>query len=329
MFKDDWIIGNLGHTNIHNLIGKKLNRVLDVLDYGAKGDGITDDTAAFQTAIASGLLIIPRKSTPYLISQALTHSLNCRIISDGATLKATAPMNYMLGNTQANANVLFRCNGLILDANGQSTNGASWYQVNNHASGANDIWVKNAVAEGIKLTLCQGGRWSGLRASSCGRDGLLFQGCNSALFEACSAMSNLGNGIVLTSYNTGQAMVSGGCSAIGLHSEGNGINGIYIKDILARTLLSGGWIEHNTLHGILIENAVFGATITGLRISGDGTDTPENHAVHLINSTRAVYVHGNFLARSTGATSYARIYQDTTSVNNVVTPNWDGGGNLL
>jgi len=125
------------------------------------------------------------------------------------------------------------------------------------------------------------------------------------------------------------ASPSGGCSLFGVHSEANQGSGILIDTVLTRTLISGGWIEGNILHGIHIKDSTNGCSVDGMRISGVGTSVPENHGIHIANSPKSCYVHGNFIARESGANTYGQIYQDTTNVSNVVTPNWDGVGGLL
>ena len=58
----------------------------NVKEYGAKGDGTTDDTSAIKTAIASGLDLYFPKGT-YKITQAV--SLGCPLMADSAILVAT------------------------------------------------------------------------------------------------------------------------------------------------------------------------------------------------------------------------------------------------
>lgn len=58
----------------------------NVKEYGAQGDGSTDDTAAIKAAIASGLNLFFPKGT-YKITQAV--SLGCPLMADGAILLAS------------------------------------------------------------------------------------------------------------------------------------------------------------------------------------------------------------------------------------------------
>lgn len=75
--------------NLENTISaleKQTTTFANVKEYGAKGDGTTDDTAAIKTAIASGLDLYFPKGT-YKITQAV--SLGCPLMADGAVLLAS------------------------------------------------------------------------------------------------------------------------------------------------------------------------------------------------------------------------------------------------
>ena len=132
----------------------------NVKDYGAKGDGVTDDTSSIQSCFDSamvdggGLVIFP--SGTYLVSDTLiirphTASINdgnpqsihfismdrLQIIGEGqATIKATAEMDYMLrtydfsypANVGSFSNFYTHISGLKLDGNEMATNGIFVYQ---------------------------------------------------------------------------------------------------------------------------------------------------------------------------------------------------------
>ncbi|QFR58603.1 hypothetical protein P4331_8 [Escherichia phage vB_EcolP_P433.1] len=82
---------------ILRLLPEKLSEQISVTDFGAKGDGVTDDTPAFRAAIkaayrAGGMgagVYVPPKDTPYIVTDLIITSA-IRLYSDGkygATLK--------------------------------------------------------------------------------------------------------------------------------------------------------------------------------------------------------------------------------------------------
>jgi parallel beta-helix repeat protein len=79
--------GDVGAVNTS--VQAKLQESVSVKDFGAAGDGVTDDTAAIQAAIvASENVNFPKGN--YLISVSLLLTANTRITADGATLIAAA-----------------------------------------------------------------------------------------------------------------------------------------------------------------------------------------------------------------------------------------------
>nr|WP_320025643.1 glycosyl hydrolase family 28-related protein [uncultured Acetobacterium sp.] len=67
------------------------DKIINAKDYGAKGDGLTDDTAALQDAIdesskEKALLVIPESEQPYLITKQLIISKDVHIRGYGAIL---------------------------------------------------------------------------------------------------------------------------------------------------------------------------------------------------------------------------------------------------
>jgi hypothetical protein len=104
-------------SNARNL-GNRATEIVSVRDYGARGDGVTDDTAAIQAAIdatpAYGTTVFPAGT--YIISAALNLKSNLTIDGQGATIRAKAAVNFeymMLASSKTNVTV----KNLRLDAN--------------------------------------------------------------------------------------------------------------------------------------------------------------------------------------------------------------------
>lgn len=67
---------------------------LTIADYGAVGDGVTDDSAAFTAALASGKHVIaPKSSGNYVISGTFPFASNTVLELQGATIQITADGN--------------------------------------------------------------------------------------------------------------------------------------------------------------------------------------------------------------------------------------------
>ena len=86
----DLVSYTLGATgSVLTTVQAKLRESVSVKDFGAVGDGVTDDTAAIQAAIvASENVNFPKGN--YLISVSLLLTANTRITADGAILIASA-----------------------------------------------------------------------------------------------------------------------------------------------------------------------------------------------------------------------------------------------
>jgi parallel beta-helix repeat protein len=80
------------HNTAHSYVDDMFARVAYVKDYGATGDGTTDDTAAIdlaRVALASGGEMIFEKGKTYLVSK-ITISAKIRYNGNGATVKASS-----------------------------------------------------------------------------------------------------------------------------------------------------------------------------------------------------------------------------------------------
>lgn len=82
------IIYQAGYTgSVQRTVENKLDEAVSVKDFGAKGDGSTDDTAAFNLAIASGAGAIYIPSGTYVLSSPITVSRDIFIYGDGPNTK--------------------------------------------------------------------------------------------------------------------------------------------------------------------------------------------------------------------------------------------------
>jgi hypothetical protein len=126
--------------------GLFVNSVVNVKQFGAKGDGVADDTAAVQAALSSGAGRVYFPKGEYLTSNGLELPSNLEVFGDGYTSKITS--------TGTNKRVLF-------------------------ATSKNFIAVRNLFING-NLT----GNGS-ISAGADGGDGVFFHTCENVVVEGC------------------------------------------------------------------------------------------------------------------------------------------------
>jgi hypothetical protein len=107
-------------------VNNKLQEVVSVLDFGAVGDGVTDDTSALQTAITTACAIKKQLFWPkgtYLISSTLTVSSDVNWRGEGgaySVIKQNGLLQFMMNdNNTPVTNVII--DGLGFDFNGYNT----------------------------------------------------------------------------------------------------------------------------------------------------------------------------------------------------------------
>jgi hypothetical protein len=296
--------------------------VINVRNFGAKGDGITDDTSALQNAIDEALKLtgglkpdvrhertkypgyppivvyIPRGT--YLVKKTVkvpfgTYSWNraLRITGESAKIKAGSEMETVLHvNTASHITI----QGLTMDAAGLAQNGLTAFKISGRNGLIERVNVTGALSHGIVLDKCQGSVFRGCSSSNNGGDGWHIKNCNAAIFEGCAGNNNKGNGFTVTAPD-----FSGGCIISGLWSEGNKGHGIEImENVSSQVVLRDGWLEANGKDGVRV--AGVSAYLTGLNIAGNFRDdsregTPrqpsENASIRLTRTAVGCYVSGN------------------------------------
>lgn len=151
-------------TTTARALGEHLATLVNVRDFGAKGDGLTDDSAAFEAALAAAAdrgspVYVPVSANPYLLGTSLTLD-GARMIGEGAgsTLKISQAAGFGLqlagvGSRLANLRVQGPGAGAWpqaaadVDLTGTSVDGI---QI---ASGAADVALDNVAVGGCHTGL--------------------------------------------------------------------------------------------------------------------------------------------------------------------------------
>lgn len=228
----------------------KNNDVLSVKDFGAVGDGSTDDTAAINLAMAQS--IIGKGSTPgvciffpdgiYRITAALSYTHTICMIGSSWRLKYTAggTINAVLSiigdpvNAYAVVHTVFIegsiINGAILDGQGHATNGLTLQGV--VSSQISQMRVTNVISAGVSCFWCQQTTFDHLQVS--------------ADFEAFSTTPQYG--IIIDNISSANILNQ-------VNIDHVSVDGIWLKYGL-NTMIIGGTTEGNGGWGVRCDGAV-------------------------------------------------------------------------
>lgn len=175
-----------GTGAVSRTVQSKLRDVVSVLDFGATGDGSTDDTSAIQAAITAlqtaggGELFFP-VPTSYYKHTGLTISGAASIILRGASWGSVLKVSgnspsITIGNTSSDQTARVVIQDLLLDVVSTGTSAQHGIDMRRmHSSELRGVRIKNHGGDGIKLT-----------------------GCYASSVYDCYSNNNTGNGLYLT-----------------------------------------------------------------------------------------------------------------------------------
>lgn len=207
----------------------KLREVVSVKDFGAVGDGVTNDTAAILLAVAAlkaaggGTLLFPAGT--YLITAAITFDGTVDIWFKGQGWAS------IIKTTTAGV--------ICIDLGSSSADSTSDTRVM-------DLLVLGAAgtSHGIRMQRLHSARVENVRIRNCGGDGLLYNGCYASYIDRVYSNNNTGTGIKCV------ALAAAGNDHIeitGCRALSNGAKGIWIDNTLKAS--AGGKIQRNDIEG--------------------------------------------------------------------------------
>jgi len=142
-------------------VGNKLAQTLSVKDFGAVGDGVTDDTAAINAAISALIpgqaLYFPTTNSYYLFTSTITISAAyVTLISDskssGLRYTGTGPAFIVANSFFSMRNILLSSNGGAYGAGATSTFGVQISGIGNIGNMLfNDVTIQNFGSDGISM----------------------------------------------------------------------------------------------------------------------------------------------------------------------------------
>lgn len=309
---------NTGTGAIQRTIDSKLKDVVSVRDFGAVGDGTTDDTAAIQAALNAAIsanvplhfgngVFYHANQIAYTVTQ---DNRRIRILLDGATLKAGA-----LDITALNIKGSTYRPPLSIYGPGRLL-GTNLIIIPGVASGSY-LNVENfdqVLISGIEFD-------SGARASGKGDSGIVVSSCGDAKIEGCHFRGWNDHGIYFTGSAVGttqraiDAVVTGctfndvsGAIRWARSATNLAVVGNIFKDVYNGVIIAGGASNHNPGNTIVVTGNLFDGCdasaidaryfSTGINITGnsiyDWGKTVSTAAINLRGVANSV-VSGNII----------------------------------
>lgn len=305
----------------------------NVLDFGASGDGVTDDTAAIQAAATSltsgGTLILPTGS--YLVSSAITLPDNVNIIGElaGSIITCASMSGGAFASIVAGANSIIeklKFSGVDEDVTGASAiriNGKDGVIINDciitgfgdpiYITDADDFVVKNN-----KITDFH--RW-GIQFAKA-TNGVISNNIvkNSTLYDGIKGNGNIYGDASF--YESSNIIISENVCT------GHNRDGIDMASDFANITISNNTCTGNTLNGIEIKLITGGSTATRANIVSNIVNSNGSTGIRIDDITSSK-ISGNIIDNSGADGILATYCKDCDIVDNIVRTSIDNGIRIL
>lgn len=273
---------------------------VNVLDYGAVGDGVADDTAAIQAAIDSltegGTVYLPQgvyKTTATIIDNAKTINL----VGVGSTEDAVGSGNVtILKPTGAIVGVKFNGNrsgaqNLTIEGD----NGAA-------DTSSHGIWARSSR-----------GNWQNLVVMKCRGDGIYFTLGNCSLFQQITVLSNKRHGLNIDgTSDPSSTNDANACDFINIDARANG--GIGIRTGVNSTFANrffGITCQGNTSYGFETNGDY--NKIYGIYLEGNDAGSAPAYDFHFGSTADYNEVYGYFSNYPAVPTGTSGVYLDSSA----------------
>lgn len=149
--EEEWVNDFLTPDGYYNKeeVDEKFNNYVNIKNYGAKGNGLIDDTAAIQSAInQKGAIYFPDGT--YLISSPLSikNGVKSIVLSDGATITTNSVIESIILINNSSTNLVIT--GGTIDCNAKAKKGI-YSTVYIGSPTFKDIMIKNATECGLQI----------------------------------------------------------------------------------------------------------------------------------------------------------------------------------
>ena len=300
------------------------NAAAYVNDFGAKGDGTTDDAAAIQAAINSGARqVVFGEGGIYVIKSQITLTSNQDLIGNGATVRvdAAATINaafYGVDIQTSNyINLRLNCNsktisGFRLYADSLGCNGVMWdsCRISNTAVDATLFYGGIEVASlggaagtqnsDVKVVNCNFGPTGTHGCLIAYTDGVLFSG-NRIATATNHGMEAVGcRDVVITDNTVLNCVLSG--LGVGSSTRNFTIANNQIKNCSGDGSIT---CEFNSIFGVIANNTIYDANTAGINISFGGS------AAAPFNKVQGIVCENNVIRSKAGNSFGVNFYSST------------------
>ena len=276
----------------------KMRDVVSVRDFGAVGDGVTDDTAAIQAALNAAKHVVVPAGMTSLISATITVPSQTRLefLGGNGNLSSAMPASYFIKkSTMTTVGISISERGVVDGGGllGQAGNTGDGVQLAGNAAVLRNFIVAKAGRDGVRV----------------GTDGV-FANCNSTVIEYVKSRENGRHGFyVHDGVSVGPADANAGtllqCTAIDNGQDGIRLgHAFWVSIINCLTEINAGW---------------------GLYLSGANNDSyPECRWTTVLGGD---YNEGNITGQVYDGSYFATFVQpDSTSVPTTAPTGLQGGG---
>ena len=289
-------------------VESKLQESVSVDDFGAAGDGVTDDYAAFLAAYnalptTGGVINLGRKK--YLLGSTLTLAKRVTLLGQGTTQTVgdIAPtLIYKSGSLSGNA-IYISSDAVVLEGfhlRGQSGNSGDGIQINNSRVSLRNVTVSHMGNDGVRVGTnsfsesCSYIDLYNVYSVANTRDGLRIDndsgGANAGRADQVICRDNGANGIIIEDGVTTWVFQ-------GMNSSSNTTNGIRLASGAQRNTFLGGNVESNTNNDISVASGATANKFIGVASDyADASLGDANNDYIIENETIKGYLQSVFKA---------------------------------
>ena len=242
-----------GAGAVSTTVQTKLRESVSVKDFGAVGDGVTNDTVAIQAALdslpaAGGEVFVP--TGQYLVSAELLVTKRVRLFGTGHSFvfNSTSPSQIIKSSTMSGPVITLDAGGSVIESLsffGQIGNTGDGILIRSGRCTLRDVSVFQMGNDGVRIGTDSGG-----------------ENCNLWTLDNCKTKSNGQHGVHI-SEGAGPLADANAGTCIAIDTQANGGSGVYLDGAQLNTFVGGAY-QSNAGYGIhLSPNAKYNAFFGG------------------------------------------------------------------